>query len=236
LHPIGMTSEFWEPQRDAWLNRFRIVRMDFPGHGQSKPRNGAFEVPDLADDILDVIGALHLHQAFVVGLSLGGMVAQWLAVKEPGLFRGIVIANANAWSERELAHSRAIRTRQGGMAEIAQEHITRWFSESTRERRPDLITWTIDLLMRNDPAIHAATWEAIGGHDIRPLLSHIQVPMLFITGEADQAAPPDRVRQVQDAIPTARMAVIPAAGHFSSLEKPDTFNSLVESFISEVQR
>ncbi|UED87507.1 alpha/beta fold hydrolase [Streptomyces profundus] len=238
LHPVGLDSRVWELV--PGLGRLASGRagtspsctaLDLRGHGSGPLADGPPELERLADDVARTLAAWPTGpRTVLVGLSLGGMVAQLTAARHPELVAGLVLADTVAWASpplRRAVEARAERTLAGGLAAVVDETEERWFSAGFRRRHPERVARVRGWLAAAEPRAHAWTWRAIGAFDARPALPELRQPTLVVCGGADRSTPPAASRELAALIPGARYAELAGAGHLAPLERPDEFTGLL---------
>lgn len=231
---LGSTLEMWDMQVRALSPRFRCLRYDTRGHGRSQAAAQSVTVAGLAADLASLLDALEIPQADVVGLSLGGMTAQALAVARPGLVRGLVLMATSAnmtgiatWGER------AALVRKDGMGAVVDAVLGRMFTADFRAANPAIAAQTSAQINGADPGSYAACCEAIGGMDIREQIRGITAPTLIIAGGADPATPVPMLAEIQAHIPGSELVVIGAAAHLLNIERPDVVNRQLLAFLGD---
>ena len=241
----------WEPQLATCAERgWRVIAPHFRGFGASRSDpNGTDLVPmgsdarpttdDYAGDVIDLLDALHVHEAVVVGLSMGGYVAFAILRLAARYVHGLVLADTRPQADTaEVVESRkrmAQLAREHGVRAIADEMLPKLLGETTRRERPDVAATIRSLAMSNTPeALAAALGALMQRPDSTPLLASIHVPTLVIVGEEDGVTPPPIAEEMSKAIAGSQLAIIPRAGHISNLERADDFNLLVGAFIRGV--
>lgn len=231
LHPIAMRLEFWAPVAERLARTNRVISLDLRGHGENARSHAPFTIADLADDVVALAHALDLRQAVFVGCSLGGMVAQAVALGAPELVSGLVLANT---THTMTEQSRGVMLQRAkaageGLEQTVDADIERWFSPSYRTTQ----IRTVDLVRRwvlaNDKNVVANGWRAIASLDHREAVAAIDCPVIVTTGSLDPAAPSEQARAMARDFRRARFEEIPNAGHFSPLERPDAFAEIVRS-------
>jgi len=235
LHPVGLDLTWWEPQVEALRSEFQVLRLDFRGHGESAIASSPYTLVDFANDAHALLEELKLAPAHVIGLSLGGMVAQVLALEYPADVRSLVLADTLCTlpaAARQAMRARGEAAEQGGMAAVVQSTIERWFTAGF----PDspLVTQCRQRLLANDVGAWAATWRAIAELDTLPRLAEIRAPTLVTTGDADVSTPVPAAQVIADHIPGAILKIMPGAPHMAPYERPDLFNPLVLEFLRSV--
>ncbi|MBM2575973.1 3-oxoadipate enol-lactonase [Jannaschia sp. Os4] len=223
---LGTTMALW----DAVAARFpghRVIRFDLRGHGASEVPPAPYRMGQLVADAEAVMDAAGAKDAVVVGLSIGGMIAQGLAVKRPDLVRGLVLAcTAVKMGTPQMWDDRIARVRAGGMEAVADAVLDRWFAPSFADRA----AWR-DCLLAIDPEGYAGCCAAIGGADLITPTSGLRLPVLALAGAEDRAAPPDLVRETADLVPGSRFELIRRCGHLPPVEQPDAMADHVSTFL-----
>ena len=233
-HALGCDLHMWDGLAELLKHDYTVLRYDHRNHGQSEIVPGALGIDTLADDAADLIRQ-HSQEGepvHFVGLSMGGMTAQALAVRHPELLRSIVIANSSAhypdpapWQARERA------VRADGVAAIADGAIGRWLTpEFTATPRGAALAAALrKQLVATDLAGYIASCNAVGAIDFRQSNPRITVPTLVIAGTRDEATTPAMSEAIAAAIPGARLVTIDAA-HLSVVEQPSAFAALLTDF------
>jgi len=234
LAPIGMDSRFWKPVMDMLSRDFRVIAIDYRGHGDSDVTADFYTVSQLADDCAELLWAL-AEPCVVAGCSLGGATAQAMAVRHPDLMRGAVLANTSGprvGGYGSLLEERAKRA-VSGMSAIVDETITRWFAPDFAAARPDVVAEVREWLMQADPLVHSHGWLALHkrSEDHYPL---IRCPVLCVSGSHDAASGPASMKSLAGAIRGARYLELAGAGHVAPIEQPEAFSAAVKAFAGEV--
>ena len=232
LHSLGANLRLW----DGVVNRLpnhRILRLDMRGHGLSDTPPAPYSMGALIHDAERVIDHFGLKDAVVVGLSVGGLIAQGLATKRLDLVRGMVLSNtaarigiASQW------HDRIAAVRAGGLEAIADSTLERWFGRKWRDLAalPQMRTMLL--------ATPAEGWmgaaAAIAGTDFYTPTAALTLPTLAIAGAHDGSTPPDLVKETADLILGSRFALIRGAGHLPMVEQPDTYADTLRSFLESI--
>ncbi len=232
VNSLGTSLQMWEPQVAALAGDFRILRYDSRGHGRSDAPPGPYTLERLSLDAVAVLDALGVERAHVCGLSLGGMVALWLAIHRPGRVRRAVFANTAARiGAVEIWSARIDAVRAGGMAAIADAVLARFLSGGFRQREPKEARQVYEMLLATPPEGYVGCCAALRDADLRNLVSTIEVPSLVIGGALDEATPPAQAEDLHAGIVPSELMVIPNVAHLSNLEAPDLFNRrMVELF------
>ena len=225
---IGTTLEMWDDQARALAGRFRVLRYDTRGHGRSPVVDRPATIEALADDLAGLLDALGIGRAHVVGLSLGGMTAQALAVRRPALVDALVLMATAAhlpgnWEER------AATVRAHGMGAIVDAVVGRWFTAAFRDD-PRVAALRARFLA-NDPAGYAVCCGAIAGMDLRASNAAIAARTLIVAGADDPATPPAMSEEMRARIPGAELVVLPRAAHILAIEQAAAVNRHLLGFL-----
>lgn len=237
LHPVGLDLTYWAAQIDALRADHEVVAFDLPGHGRTPGTPADITMDTMAAVTARVIEDHGFGTAHVVGLSVGGIIAQALVLARPELVRSLTLVNTAATfadDVRPVVRGRADTVRAGGMAATLEPSIARWFTPETRRDRPDIIDRVEKTLLGDDPAVHAAMWEMVAAIHFTPDLHRVSCPALVLVGEDDPSTPPSTAAVVRDAIPGAELRVIKGASHMAHLEKPGELTAEIAPFLAKV--
>jgi 3-oxoadipate enol-lactonase len=227
INSIGLDHTMWDGQVETLAAHHDIIRYDSRGHGQSDIIGGDYTIDMLGMDALSVIDATGVDCLSVVGCSIGGMTAMWLAATHPERVERLVLANCTAHIGRPAVWSaRIAEIRAGGMAAIAQDTVERWLSDAFKATRPNEAARLVEKLLATPPDGFAGMCAVLRDADLRALLSRIVAPTLVIGADGTPAA------RLADAIGDAGHRLMPAAGHLSNLESPTAFNAALGEFLS----
>jgi 3-oxoadipate enol-lactonase len=234
-HALGLELGMWDALAAALAPRHEVLRYDHRGHGGSAVPAGPYRMDELVDDAARVIREWGAGPVAWVGLSLGGMVGQGLAIRHPELLRSLVLANTTAhypeaaqaaWAQRIAA------VEQGGLEAIADMVMERYFHAGFRSGRPEALAAFRAALLRTSAAGYAATCHAVREVDWLERLPQVRCPTLVIAGALDAGAPVAMSQAIAERIPGARLEVLAGASHLSVAEQPQEFAALVEGFLS----
>jgi 3-oxoadipate enol-lactonase len=229
---LGTTMEMWEPQKAAFAEHFRVLRYDMRGHGGSDAPAGAYSLDRLGRDAIELLDALGIGQVDFCGLSLGGMVGQWLAIRAPERLRRIVLANSSAFMGPPSAWDARVRlVREQGIAAVAAASVERWFTPGFVADAGAAVDQISEMLLANRVDGYAGCCAAIRDMDLRRLGSLITVPTLVIGGDADPATPAAHSEALAAPIAGAELMFLSAA-HLSNVEQPEAFTRAVLFFLS----
>lgn len=230
IHSLGTSLRIWDAQAERLSRSFRVVRFDLRGHGLSEV-GGRCTIEDLADDALAVLDACGLAAAHVAGVSIGGMIAQAIAARAPTRTLSLVLCDtALALPPPEMWRSRAQTVRAEGMAAVADGVLARWVTPAFLASPPG--RGLRAQLLRTHPEGYAAAAEALGVADLSRSTPQIRVPTLVVVGEHDPSTPIAAAEALRDAIPGARLVVIPGALHIPMVERPDDVAAALLDFLT----
>ena len=230
---VGATLEMWDPQVRALSDRFRLLRYDTRGHGRSQVVDRPTSIEELADDLAGLLDALGIAKAHLVGLSLGGMTGQALALRHPDKLESLVLLATSAYlPPAEAWTERAATVRAQGMAAIADTVMSRWFTRAFKERAPAIVAATRERFVANDANGYAICCEAIRDMDLRPAIGAVRTPTLILAGADDPATPVAMMEDIRARIPDAEMIIVPRAAHLLNLERPEIVNAHLAAFLA----
>jgi len=231
LHSLGTSLHVWDAQVPALAAQFRVIRPDMRGHGLTTVSRGPTGIPALAADALALLDTLGIAQAHIAGLSIGGLLAQSIAVQAPSRVLSLaLIDTAMALPPPQSWHDRAAAVRAHGMASIADAVIARWVTPAFANA--PAAHGLRAMLLRTDPEGYAAAAEAIAAADLTAEIPAIRTPTLVLVGEQDQTTPIATARALADAIPGATLQIIPNAAHLPTAEQPDSVTAALRAFLA----
>jgi len=231
---LGTDLGMWDEQIPAWSEHFRVLRYDTRGHGGSLVTQGPYSIEQLGGDVLALLEALDIEHAHFVGLSMGGLIGQWLGINAGQRLHSLTLCNTAAKiANDEVWNSRIDAVLKGGrqaMADLRDGSIARWFTPAFAQARPDEAQRICQMLARTNPEGYAANCAAVRDADYREQLGRIQVPTLVVAGSADVVTTPEHGRFMQRRIVNATYAEFPAA-HLSNVEIGAAFSARVLDFL-----
>lgn len=234
VNSLGTDARIWDGVIDALSPTWRCLNYDNRGHGLSDAPVGDYSLDDHVDDLTGLLDHAGIEKAVVIGVSIGGMIAEAFALHSPDRVSGLVLCctaprmgDASMWTQRiETARAK-------GLESMVDAIMERWFSPGFRTSRPDELAGWRNLFLRTNPLGYASTCATLRDADLTAVIPSIAAPTLVVAGDADLAAPLDLVRN-NLAIPGARLEVIEGAGHIPSIEQPAHLAALIETFLEEV--
>ena len=228
LHPVGLRAEFWDGVVEALQDRFRLIAIDLPGHGESDVPHAPFGMDDLAQDVIQLLRGVGQPPAIVAGCSMGGMIAQGVAILASECVAGLVIANTahrRSQASQSIMQNRA-EAALAGMPEIVEATLARWFDAKVP---PEIVARVRAWLLAADPVAHSWSWLAIKNLAYAERLCAFDMPTLAVAGLRDQATPVAAMEDMASELRNCRLCKIDA-GHLAPLEKPKEFGDLIQMF------
>lgn len=230
---LGTTGALWQPQMPTLVENFRVLRYDHRGHGRSPVPQGPYAIEDLGSDVLALIEKLDAPKVHLGGLSLGGMVAMWVAAHAPErIDRLVLVGTSSRLGPPEVWAERAEAVRAGGMPAVIDAVLDRWFTPEFATRSPGVVAWARRLLNSTPPEGYAACCSAIEKMDLDGLLGRITAPTLAIAGADDPSTPPSHLEHIVRNIPNARLEVVADAAHMTSVQQPALVGRMMVDFLS----
>ncbi len=234
-HSLGCHLGMWDEQARALRERYTVLRYDTRGHGRSSAPRGPYTLDGLADDLKGLLDGLGITETHFVGLSMGGMIGQTFALKQPAMVKSLVLcdttsrypAAAPVWEER-------IRTvEQRGMDPLVEPTLGRWFTAPFRARRPDLMERVGGWIRATPAAGYIGCCHAIPKIDLTHRLGELRCPALVVVGEEDPGTPVEMAREIHAALPSAELAILRSASHLSNVEQPEEFTRVLLGFLDK---
>lgn len=231
---LGSTVQMWQPQVQALSGVFRLVCFDLRGHGASPVPEGPYTMADLGGDVLALMDRLGMERAHYAGISLGGMVGQWLAVHAPErIDRLALLATSPYAGPPRNWLDRAGLARDQGPGALADTVVGRWFTEDFARTRPHEVTELRDGIANTPAEGYAGCCEAISRWDVREDLHRIGAPTLVVGGDQDQATPVrGNADLIAERVPAAQLQVLEPAAHLLSWERAARVNTLLAGHLA----
>lgn len=229
---LGTDLRLWDAVLPHLPRGLKLIRYDKRGHGLSSLPPAPYTMGALVRDVERLLDQLDIRDCVFVGLSIGGMIAQGLAVKRLDIVRALVLSNTGAKiGTAEMWNDRIATVQSDGIEALADPIMERWFSKAFRAT-PELAAWRT-MLVRQPAAGYAGCSAAISGTDFYTPTSGLRLPALGIAGSEDGSTPPDLVRETMNLIPGSRFELIRGVGHLPCVEKPKEYAALLSTFLKE---
>jgi len=234
-HSLACDSRMWDEQVAVLAKRFKVLRFDTRGHGETQVTTGAYTLDLLADDAAGLLAELGVKETHWIGISMGAMIGQTLALKKPGLLKSLVLADTTSrnppevwpmWKERiDTAESK-------GMEALVEPTLGRWFTAPYLKARPDRVKPIADMIRATPVAGYAGCCHALPKINLTDRLKEIKAPVLALTGAEDASAA--ATKTIHESIPGSDFVSIPSASHIANVEQPEAFNAALTKFYDRI--
>jgi 3-oxoadipate enol-lactonase len=237
LPALGTVAAMWQPQMVRFASAYTVVAASLGSHdAHGGPRRASLD--DFARDALRIMDAVGAVTAHVVGISLGGAIAQVLALSAPERVRSLTLVSTTSHypsDARSRLLERADAAEAHGMAPLVQSTLERWFTASYRERCAEHVGAIRSMLASADPGAYAEGARAVAAVRTSSLLGAIDCPTLIVEPSEDRSMPQGAARVLADGIPGGRLVSLEGAAHLCTVEKADEFNGILASFLESVE-
>jgi 3-oxoadipate enol-lactonase len=235
LHGWMCNRKFWDKQIIYFSKTHHILAIDFRGHGDSDTSKGGYTIEQFADDVCNVMKALGMGRAVLVGHSMGGMVAQQFCVRHTEYVSALILVTSIAADLDDRLISKRIEasTPHLGFRDAFLRYFNRWFGPGTKS---DIIHWVRDQMLRTPESVGLNLVGSYRQFDLRVHLPSLSIPTLVIAAASDPSAVPVESKTLAELIPDAQLVTIEGSGHFPMLENPGTFNRMLDEFLSQHSR
>jgi 3-oxoadipate enol-lactonase len=231
LNSIGCDRRLWDAQVHSLETDYLCLLFDARGHGQSDAPDGDYSLARLGKDALHVLDRVQVERAEICGLSLGGLVAQWLAIHESGRVGRLVLANTGSRiGSRESWETRRRTVHSEGMQSIAALSLERFFSPGFRAASPEVVDRFRATLLNTPAAGYAGCCGALRDADLTAEIGGITAPTVVLGGQEDVSTPPSQAQALASAIPGAKLQMLRAA-HLSNVEQPAAFTAALRAHL-----
>jgi 3-oxoadipate enol-lactonase len=234
-HAVGGDLSLWNAQIEAFSPSYQLLRYDLRGHGRSPQPESALSIEDLGRDVLNLLDERGIERIHFCGLSLGGLIGQWLGVHGRNRLLSLTLVDtAPRMGTPDVWNQRFDQISRGGMSAVAAATMERWFTQSFRAREPETVARIRSVLESMSPAGYMACAKVVRDTSIgREDLRGITTPTLVVTGTFDAAATPDQCRDMAAQIPGSRYVELNAA-HISPVEAGKEFNEELSAFLRDL--
>ena len=228
---LGTDLHMWDPQAAAFAKDFRLVRYDRRGHGKSGVPKRPYTMERLGRDALAIMDGLGIKTVSWLGLSMGGMVGQWLGANAPERINRLILSNTHSfYPDKAMWDDRIRMAQEKGIAGMVDASMERWFTKEFRERAPDRVAVMRDIFLKTQLDGFLGCCHAVRNMDLRDTHARITAPTLVIVGTKDPATPPAAGQEVQSRVKGAKLAELDAA-HISNFEQPQGYTDTVLGFL-----
>ena len=234
-HSLGLSLAMWNPQCKALAERFSILRYDMRGHGGSDVPNGPYTLELLGEDVIALMNALGIDKAHYVGLSIGGMIGQYLGLAHPKRFHTLTLSNTSSTQEDEIRRGITERidiARQKGLQELVQPTMERWFTPSFIQNNSLDFQMVREQFLKTPVEGYIGCCHAIRGLNYVDRISGIALPTLVIAGKEEVGTAVPRARAIHERIAGSKFVLLSPAQHISNVECPEKYNAALVEFLS----
>jgi len=232
INSLGTDFRIWEEVADDLKPFANVLLYDKRGHGLSDIAQAKNGLSDYAEDAGCLLETLSVKNCFVVGISVGGMVAPILAHRHPELIKKLVLCGAaNKIGTAETWNDRIGQIRSNGLKAITEPLMIRWFSPSFHSNFPERVAGYKNMVERCDVEGYIQTCEAIRDEDITGIAKSLKIPTLCIVGSEDQSVSPDKVRTLAQLIRDSKFEIIDGSCHMTCIDNKKIFTRLITDFI-----
>ena len=230
---LGCTMRMWDQQMKALGRICRVIRYDRRGHGESGVPTAPYSMERFGRDVLAILDDLNVDKVHWCGLSMGGMVGQWLGANAPERLGKIILSNTSCYyPDPTNWNNRIEAVKEGGLAAVANTVIASWLTADFREREPQVTASMKAMLLASPVEGYIACCQALSTLDQRALLPQIKSPTLVIAGRHDMSTPIAAGEYIRSQIRGASLTILDAA-HISNVEQPRAFTEAVAGFLTQ---
>jgi 3-oxoadipate enol-lactonase len=233
-HSLASSLVMWHPQMDSLESKFNVLRFDTRGHGDSDAPEGKYTLELLAADAVALMDVLEIDAVHFVGLSMGGMIGQNLALDHGDRLKSLALCDTAAVMPDEVQaiwQQRIAAAREKGLQDQVDETLERWFTPEYLSQNPPEVEMIRRQILATPVAGYIGCSEAIRGLDNLKRLSEITLPTLIIVGEEDPGTPVAASEAMHERIDGSKLVVLPAARHLSNIEQSGAFNEALMDFL-----
>jgi 3-oxoadipate enol-lactonase len=234
LHSLGSDHNQWRPQIDALSDEYQVLAVDTRGHGTSDAPAGDYMLDRMATDVIEIADSVGLETFHLCGLSVGGLMAQWIALHHGDRLRTLSLANTAAKiGSAEVWNERATIALTNGVGSMVDVILARWFLPTFAAQRPDLMASLTATLTATQAQGYAGTCAALGRADLRSEVQNITAKTLLVASSDDTATPPADLEFLHASIAGSTYRLISDAAHISNLEDSDQFTHLLRTHLAQ---
>jgi len=233
---LASNLSMWDPQIAALTSRYRVLRYDTRGHGGTDAPAGPYALDDLTEDLRALWQALGMTRTHFIGLSMGGMIGQIMALKYPQMLQSMVLCDtmSRVPTEAKPMWDERIHTAEThGMEPLVESTIARWFTEPFRQQGSPVLDQVRTMIRTTPPRGYAGCCHAIAALNLTDRLKEVTLPTLIIVGEDDPGTPVSASRTIHEQIKGSELVILKSAAHLSNLEQPAAFNQALTTFLAK---
>ena len=237
IHGLGLNMDVWQWQLDALLQHYTVLRYDLLGHGDSIKPKGAYTMPQMVDQLHQLMDDQGHQQCAVIGFSLGGLIAKAFTLAHPDRVSALVVMNsayARTDEQRAGIMFRVEQSRADGPGTTVSDALVRWFSSGFIENNPSIIEKVRQWVLANDTQVYPELYLLLANADIGldEAISTIKCPTLIFTGEEDYGNSAEMAERMCAKIPGSKLAILQGLRHMALVEDPAKVNRILIEFLS----
>jgi 3-oxoadipate enol-lactonase len=233
-HSLASSLVMWNSQMDVLNPHFQVLRYDIRGHGGSDAPSGAYTLELLGNDVIKLLDALNINKVHFVGLSIGGMIGQSLALNHAHRLRSLALCDTASIVPQEaqpIWQERINKVLSKGMEALLDETVGRWFTPAFLKQNPPMLDLIRKKILATPVAGYIGCAEAIRKLNYLDRLSEIKMPTVIMVGEDDPGTPVSASEAIHERISNSKLVILPSARHLSNVEQTNLFNvTLLEFF------
>jgi 3-oxoadipate enol-lactonase len=233
-HSLATDLSMWEPQVAALKSGYRVLRYDTRGHGATEATDGPYTLDQLAEDVRALLRALGISKTHFMGISMGGMIGQTLALKDPGILQSLVLCDTSSRIPEEALpvwEERIGLAQKQGMDSLVEPTMERWFSASFRTKPLPVLDKIRNIIRATPLKGYVGCSRAIMRLNLTERLAAIALPTLIVVGEDDPGTPVSASLAIHKQIKESELVILKSAAHLSNIEQQDAFNAAVSDFL-----
>jgi 3-oxoadipate enol-lactonase len=233
-HSLATDLSMWDPQVPVLKSGYRVLRYDTRGHGGTDATEGSYTLDQLAEDVKALLQALGISKTHFMGISMGGMIAQTLALKHPGILRSLILCDTSSRIPEEalpIWQERIGLAQKQGMDSLVAATMERWFTASFRKRSLPVLGKIRGMIRATPLKGYVGCSRAIMRLNLTERLGEIQLPTLIVVGEDDPGTPVSASQAIHEQMKGSELVILKSAAHLSNIEQQDAFNTAVLGFL-----
>ena len=237
-HSLATDSSMWDPQAAVLKSRYRVLRYDTRGHGGTSVPAGPYTLEQMAEDVKALLQSLGIFKTHFMGISMGGMIAQTLALKDPSVLQSLILCDTSSRIPKEalpIWEERIKAAQDHGMEGLVETTMERWFTASFRSKPLPVLAKIRGIIRSTPPKGYMGCSRAIMGLNLTERLAEIDLPTLIVVGEEDLGTPVSASRAIHEKIKGSELVILKSAAHLSNIEQEQAFNVAVLDFLKRCE-
>lgn len=233
-HSLATDLSMWDPQVAALKSGYRVLRYDTRGHGGTDAPEGPYTLEQLAEDARALLQALRISKTHFMGISMGGMIGQILALKDPGMLRSLILCDTSSRIPEEalpIWEERIGLAQKQGMDAVVESTMERWFTASFRQKSLPSLDKIRGMIHTTPLKGYVGCSRAIMRLNLTERLTEIALPTFIVVGEEDPGTPVAASQAIHTQIKGSELVILKSAAHLSNIEQQDAFNTAVLDFL-----